>query len=403
MASNTALVLSGGGARGAYEAGVVRGIVEVLGLTASSPSPFRIFVGTSVGAINTSYLASHADRGDMAVDGLCDVWAKLDLREHLDVSLRGIARLMRPTTGRNLRAGDQLGGSILNSRALETTVRDGIDWQRLRRNVAAAEVRALVVTALRVADGRTTMFAELADGVHFVPSADPFRHAAPERVTADHVLASAAIPLVFPARRIGAAYYCDGGLRFNTPLAPAIRTGANRIVVVSLRHPTTPTEAVVDHTVDYPSPTFLLGKLLDALLLDPIRHDLSVLARFNHLAKVLDEALSSEEKLRVDRFMTESRGLPYRELETLVFEPSVDIGELAGVHVQKNLDAWGLPSRTRWLLHAVTRSEFGREADAASFVLFDGAFAQRIIELGHRDTLARADEVRDFFSPSRSA
>lgn len=402
MPARTALVLSGGGSRGAYEAGVVRGIVSVLGLRGRDDPPFRIFVGTSVGAINTAYLASNADRGDMDVKGLCKLWASLELRQHFDVNLRGVARLMRPRSSSTPRTERHLGGSVLDTGTLEKTVFDGIDWERLHRNVRRNKVRALVVAALRVADGRTTMFAELADGVRFVPSKDPLRHVSPQNVTADHVLASAAIPLVFPARRIGRSYYCDGGLRFNTPLAPAIRTGADRIVVVSLRHTQTPTEVPVDHTIDYPSPTFLLGKLLDALLLDPIRHDLSILERFNELAAVLEEALTPEERQRVDDVLVASRGLPYRKLRTLVFEPSRDIGEIAGEHVEKNLSGWKLPRRSRWLLQAVTRSQVGREADAASFILFDGGFAREITELGYRDALARADEIVSFFNTSHA-
>ncbi len=374
--------------------------MDVLGLTPAKAAPFRIFVGTSVGAINNAYLASHADRGDLAVEGLCDLWAALDLRQHLDVNLRGIARLVRPPAGKGPRTERNLGGSILDPRELERTVREGIDWNRLHANTAADRLRALVVAALRVSDGRTTMFAELAEGVTFVPSPDPYRHTSPEPVTADHVLASAAIPLVFPARRIGNAFYCDGGLRFNTPLAPAIRTGADHIVVVSLRHTTRPTERVVDHTIDYPSPMFLLGKLLDALLLDPIRYDLSILRRFNELARVLEDTLTQEEKQRIDDVLVASRGLPYRELKTLVFEPSEDIGQLAGEHVENNLQRWNLPVRSRWLLSTITRSQVGQEADAASFILFDGDFARRITTLGYEDAVARADEIRAFF-PAR--
>jgi NTE family protein len=400
MSGVPAIVLSGGGSRGAYEAGVMRGVVEALGLSAGDASPFDIFVGTSVGAVNVSYLAANAHRGDLNVDGLCQLWAGLDLGRHLDLKLGNIVRMLRPRQAQLAaeRSEPALGGSFVDPTYLDEIIRNDVDWPQLRNNVDEGRVRALVVAALRISDGRTTMFADLAPGVDFVPSRDPNRHASCEHVNAEHVLASAAIPLVFPARRVGNAYYCDGGIRFNTPIAPAIRLGADRILVVSLRHPTTPQEHPPDHTMDYPSPMFLLGKLLDALLLDPIRYDLEVLGRFNRLATILEDALSDAELKRVDDAMIESRGLPYRKLETLVFEPSEDIGALAGKHIIDNLPNWQLPASTRWLLQAVARGSEDGQSDLASFILFDGTFAERIAELGYRDAKARADDVKRFFA-----
>lgn len=388
------IVLSGGGARGAYEAGVAAGIVEVLGLRAGDTSPFHVLVGTSVGAINVTYLASQAHRGDLGVDRLCRLWRRLELVEHLDADLKGMMRLVRPIMQRVPTATRHLGGSILDPSHLETLIGSSVEWSRLHANVTDGIIDALVVTALRIADGRTTMFAELTPGTEFVPSSDPYRHAVRERITHHHVLASAAIPLLFPARRIGKSFYCDGGLRFNTPLAPAIRAGAERIVVVSLRHPP---DRPINHTHDYPSPIFLVGKLLDALLLDPIRYDLQILERFNRLAHVLDDCLTEEERVTVDDVLIESRGLPYRPIETLVFEPSADIGRLAGQHAERALAQDDLPARTRWLLQLVTQTQFGTEADLASYILFDGRFADEILELGRRDVRARADDVKRFF------
>jgi NTE family protein len=188
-------VLSGGGARGAYEAGVIAGIVEILAHQGRQRAPFSIFTGASVGAINATWLAAHADRPDMNVSGLLELWRSLDLREHLRISPM---RFLRPS-----RSGEQLGRSLMDPRALEDLVRKQIPFGRLHDNVDKGVVQALVVAALNIASTKTTMFAEVAPTARFIPSRDPRRQGSLTRIECGHVLASAAIPLLFPARRIG--------------------------------------------------------------------------------------------------------------------------------------------------------------------------------------------------------
>jgi len=239
----TALVLSGGGARGAYEVGVVAGIVEVLRRDMDEVAPFQIFAGTSVGAINATLLASRCHDGDLAVEELVRLWQSLELRKHLRINSLSLLswprnlpwlRFRHRTAAHDI--GPRLGRSILDPRSLEDLVSDSIAWPELHRNIRQGTVQALIIAALHIGSGRTTVFAELADNTPFRPSKDPRRIASLKPITADHVLASAAIPMLFPARRIGHTYYCDGGLRFNTPMSPAIRAGAERLVVISLMH-----------------------------------------------------------------------------------------------------------------------------------------------------------------------
>ncbi len=390
--TQTAVVLSGGGARGAYEAGVVAGIVEILRDQRPERAPFSIFTGTSVGAINSTWLAAHADRPDMNVGGLLEQWQGLELREHLRISPM---RFLWPSRG-----GERLGRSLIDPRALEELVQERIPFGRLHDNVDAGIVQAVVVAALNIASTKTTMFAEVAPEARFVPSRDPRRLGRLTRIECGHVLASAAIPLVFPARRIGSDYYCDGGIRFNTPLAPAIRSGADRLVVVSAMHRA---ELEADagpgerlrRTAAYPSPFFILGKVLNALLLDPINYDLSVLRRLNRLWGVLEETLSADEMHRVRAVLDEARGVSYRRLDTLVFHPSQDIGDITTRHA-KRLGAKSLTG-VFMALSARARAQF--EADLLSFVLFDGDFAGELISLGRQDAEDRADEIIAFFKP----
>src|SRR5690606_21988536 len=135
---------------------------------------------------------------------------------------------------------------------------------------------------------------------------------------------------IFPAREIDGRYFCDGGLRFNTPIAPAIRCGAERLVIISLRSETKPDAAARERAPPAdPNPVFLVGKILDALLLDPVNYDLQVLDRFNRMISTLDDVLGEGEMERVQSVIQESRGAPYKKVNRLVFYPSEDIGCMA--------------------------------------------------------------------------
>ena len=397
----TALVLSGGGMRGAYEVGVVAGLVEVLDTEPSEAAPFNIFAGTSVGAINASYFAANADSHDHRVERLADTWQSLRLDDHARVRPLGLVPL--PDAFRRWAKSTVLGKSLLDTRAVEVLVRRTIDWDRMHRNVDAGIVRAVMVAALHVVSGRTTVFTEGAPGAHIENTRDERRVSAFERITADHVLASAAIPLLFPTRKLGDHYYCDGGLRFNTPIAPAIRAGAERLVVVSVRHERSAREVAAVEAADHAqmqdlSPIFLVGKLLNALLLDPVQYDLQVLDRLNQMMEVLEETLSPQDLERVHRVWVRNRGMPYRRIKTLTFTPSRDLGRLAAEYIRKSLKLKDLTPIARYLLERASREGPEAEADWASYMLFDGGFAHELIEIGRADARARATQIREFFA-----
>ncbi len=394
--SSVGLVLSGGGMRGAYEVGVIAGMVDVLGLLPSDPAPFGYFAGTSVGAINATFMAAHAECGDLGIRELIEVWGGLKLTSHVRMHPWGLLPALRRRSPDGEH--DYLGKSLLDPRPLELTIRRSVDWDRLHENISSSTVAALFVAALDVGSGRTTIFSELAPGTDFRPSRDPRRQASYGRINADHVLASAAIPLFFPARRIGLTYYCDGGLRFNTPIAPVIRAGADRLVVISTRNKSELAPDSNPTPLDqYPSLTFLAGKILNALLLDPMEYDLQVLARTNSLVEVLESALEPEALALVQKRLVESRGAPYHRLDTLVFSPSQDIGRLAAEHVREHLPLWELGRLPKWILGRAAHEKATWEADWATYLLFDGEFGRSIVDLGRRDAHARADEIREFF------
>jgi NTE family protein len=385
-----ALVLSGGGVRGAYEVGVLAGIVEALGLRPSDRAPFDIFAGTSVGAINAAFMVANAHRGDASIHELCDIWRNLSPSVHLRLNVRrSSGDSLIPRRG-------LLGRSFIDARPLELLVRRSADWDQLNANIENGLASALLIAAFDIGAGRTTVFAQLAPGADYQPTHSRLRSTVKTQMTADHVLASAAIPLLFPSRKIGDRYYCDGGIRFNTPMAPAIRAGADKLVVISLQRPEDQEE---DHVLeDYPSSALIAGKLLNSLLLDPFRHDMAILARFNSLMQVLEETLMPQEMERIQQTLEQTRGARYRRLQSLLFEPSDDIGRLAGEHLRNNLDGWNLSSIPRFLLRRASREDATWEADWAAYLMFDGAFATQLIDLGLADARARRDEIREFFA-----
>lgn len=397
---STGIVLSGGGARGAYEAGVVAGIMEVL---RPRRAPFDVLCGTSVGALNAAYLASHAHMPDMNAAGLISQWQALELSRHLRLDLRGLLGISRRfSADKPLERSEQAdmpryaGRSLLSSGALEEVVRNAVNWSLLHGNIANGQVRALIIAALQITTGKTTLFAELAPGQAYKASRDQRRMPVIDAISPDHVLASAAIPLMFPARRVGAEYYCDGGVRYNTPIAPAIRAGARRLVVISLLSEgfaVASDASLEDRLQAFRSPIFLVGKVLNALLLDPLDYDLQIMKRFNRLLEVLETTLTPEELARVHRVTEEDRGIGYRRVDTLVFRPSRDIGHLARERAHQ-LKA----SRfSEWLLARTATLGAIWESDLLSFILFDAAFARQLVQLGRDDTVARADEIRAFF------
>jgi NTE family protein len=405
-AKTPGIVLSGGGMRGAYEAGVIAGLMEALGRKPDDPALFRVLSGTSVGAINATYLAANSHLGDHGIFRLLEFWKSLRLETHVKLRLLGLMRWPKRVTQLFKNGGREPapGSSLLDTGELERLVSQAIDFEQLRENVQLGRIRALLVAALHVVSGRTTVFAEIAPDAAYYTSPTGPRISRVEPITIDHVLASAAIPLLFPTRRVGERFYCDGGLRFNTPIAPAIRAGADPLLIVSVSHKTTEAELPLverEHAeaegMDL-GPLFLIGKLLNALLLDPVKHDLLMLSRLNDLVEVLESMLSQEEFELIQSVLVKTRGARYRRLGALVFSPSRDIGRLAGEHLRGSVRARReLNPLLERLLARAAREGMSQEADWASYLLFDGAFAEQLIELGRSDALARADEICAIF------
>jgi len=396
------LVLSGGGVRGAYEVGVLQGIVEVLGRPPGAVSPFDIVSGTSVGAINAVWVGSWAHRGDLEIDGLVREWTDLELSTHLSVDWRGAASILGGSRIRRLlmESFSERGASFLDVEPFEEIVERQIPWAKLHDNVRTGRIDAVAVAALEVSTGRTFVFGETSGSVDLEAVEDGQRRFTPCTLAVDHVLASAAIPLLFPAREIDYELFCDGGLRLNTPIPPAIRTGADRLVVISVgdeeRYPEGEGEwARAARRSSFANPVFIAGKALNALLVDPVYRELQITERVNRMVEAMEDVLDDEDLAALRERVQASRGAPYRKIPILSFSPSESVSELAREHAQN-----ARPSNpsTRMILRLAGGSETV-ERDLLSFILFDGDFAEALIRLGRSDALDRAAEIEEFFDP----
>jgi NTE family protein len=279
------LVLSGGGARGAYEVGVLRYIRERL----KGDNRIDIITGSSIGAINGAYIAATADRPKAQGRLLARVWSELNLDEVCKFGwsqMRALPQVLFGKVSGKTTHGQQIGG-LVDPRAMQALVRTRLPWNGITDNLHRGHLSAISCTATEVATGNVTIFVQTADGTlppHW-PSAQR-QSVVLTPITAAHALASGAIPVLFPAVRVGGQLFADGGLRQNTPLRPAMRLGATRLLVIGLRHK--PDAASSSRSATRPSPAFpsamfMLGKVLNVLLLDKVENDLERIYRMNQI------------------------------------------------------------------------------------------------------------------------
>ncbi|MDP9035709.1 MAG: patatin-like phospholipase family protein [Myxococcota bacterium] len=405
-AARTGLVLAGGSARAAYEVGVVRYVLEDVARALGHDVPIDILSGTSAGSINAVMLAAHADRPSARGELLAARWTALDLERIVRPSAREIihlgARLLGRATSPVSRARPR--GGVFDPVGIERVVRDAVPFGAISRHIKAGRLAAMSISTTHVASGRTVIFVQRREGGTPGWGSDPTMVVRSARIEAQHALASAAVPLLFPAVDIDGHFYCDGGLRQNVPLSPARRLGADGLIVINprfIREPS-PTPALEqERERHYPDPLFILGKAMNALLLDRIENDINRLQKLN---AVLDAGtrrfgLGFADALN-DELGRAGEGA-LRPVDVVYIRASQDIGVLAGEYVRSAEFA----SRAKGLVGRAMRriAEGDSEADFLSYVLFDGPFAGRLIEIGRSDARARHDELVQFFANRRRA
>lgn len=366
-----ALVLSGGGARGAYQAGVLRGLARRL-----PHLRFSIVTGVSAGAINATFMAAHPGSPAEAASDLCDLWMGLQVENIFRVDSGSLARYFthwaaRLASGSVADAADV--AALVDTRPLYETIRhasatvDG-EYIGIEHNLERGRLKACALTALNYTTGQTVTWVQ----GHNVPSWHQTRHrSVHSRICVDHVMASSSLPLFFPAVRLGDTWYGDGGIRLSTPLVPALRLGADRILAISPHYEPSSAEAEKPKSQGYPPPAQILGHLVDAVFLDVLDEDVRRLQALNSLLA----KLPSEER----------GGL--RHVDTRIIRPSQSLGELAAKYEPR------LPGGFRHLVRSLGTRETNTSA-FLSMVMFQPDYLTRLIEIGEADGEARAEEMR---------
>jgi NTE family protein len=382
---NAALVLLGGGARTAYQAGVLGGVGEILQAQGwpAQRNPFPVVCGTSAGAINAAYFASRCADWPTALHELQTLWSTLQAHEVFEVGtgqlLRGGARWLGLMVfgwlwKQNPRA-------LLDNTPLADTLGRRVHFDAVDAAIQSGALRALSVATSSYTSGRHITFFQARPEVQ--PWRRPGLWGIAQPIGVEHLLASSALPFVFPATplygEVGPEYFGDGAMRQLAPLAPAIHLGAERALAIGVAEPHPEAGQMRRHLPPYPSVAEIAAHAMSSVFLDTLRADAQQAGRINRMLSDLPS------EVRAD--------LPYRALPTLTLLPSTSIDAIAARH-------WhSMPRGARLLLQSVGMGT-GRGSALASYLLFTPDYLSALVELGRADALAQRDAITAFFNPT---
>lgn len=371
----TALILTGGGARAAYQVGVLLAVAKLS--SNRRHNPFPIICGTSAGAINAAGIACLADNFGKAVSILASVWRNMHAQDiyradMLGVGFSGVRWLSLLTMGWLINNPPR---SLLDNAPLQKLLTRHLDFKGIDRSIAKGALHAISISASGYETGESISFFQ----AH--PDAQAWRrvqrYGLRTQIGVEHLLASSAIPFIFPATRIHREFFGDGSMRQLAPISPAIHLGAERVLIVGAsrkkeEQPRQPVET-------YPSLAQIAGHALSSIFLDSLAVDIERMQRINQTLSAIPESLH------------ESSGIPLRPIKTLIISPSERLDRIAAEH------AGALP----WSIKALLRGlgAMNRRGGAlTSYLLFEKPYTRALIDLGYADTMARANEVGDFLN-----
>ncbi|MBI5109997.1 MAG: patatin-like phospholipase family protein [Rhodocyclales bacterium] len=372
-AARTALILTGGGARAGYQAGVLKAIRELL--PEPRQNPFPILCGTSAGAINAASLAVWAEDFDAAVENLLQVWENFSAHQvyradPAGIGVAGARWLSTLAVGWLTRRAPR---SLLDNAPLRRLLRDGLDFSRIAQAIDSGALHSISITCSGYSTGQSVSFFQGRGGLEGWRRSQ--RVGAATEITLDHLMASSAIPFIFPAVHINREWFGDGSMRQVAPVSPAIHLGADRILVIGAGRMSD--ENVRPAGTSYPSLAQIAGHALSSIFLDSMSVDLERMSRINRTLTLIPESVRRDSEVSL------------RPIEVLVIAPSQRLDHLAARHAQ------ALPWPVRSLLRGIGAMNTNGGA-LTSYLLFEQSYTRALIELGYADTLARSDEVRRF-------
>lgn len=383
------LVLMGGGARTAYQAGVLRALATLLKRQAwytPQAFPFQTLVGTSAGALNVTYLASQADTGLQALATLAEFWQRLRSHQVYRLDAPAWVRMSRLLAGWALSRQVRTHQALLDNTPLVDTLHKAIDLTRLERNLAQHTLDSVAVTASSYTTGVHWTFCQTAPDRANPPWGRPDRRADMQPLTIEHLMASAAIPFLFRSVPLWVhgqrEFFGDGSMRQTSPLSPAIHLGARKILAIGVGQPQR--AGMVTQKGDEPSAGTIAGHAMASVFNDTLLADVEQAQRVTRSLQQLPAAISA--------------ALPFKPVEVLVIQPSQSLDALAQAHVN------ALPAPTRDMLVglgalSMRRNTAGSAAALASYLLFEPAFVQAVMDMGERDAHARREELLHLFRP----
>lgn len=375
----TGLILSGGGARAAYQVGVLAAIADLL--PDAAQNPFPVIVGTSAGAINAVGLACGARHFSEAIRRLTEVWQGFHTHQVYRSDWPGVVRQASRFVGHSLLGlGGQVPVALLDSLPLADLLRRELDFSGIAASVRQRQLRAVAVTAFGYESGQAVTFYQGRATI------DPwFRHrrvGVPTRLSLEHLLASSSIPLIFPPVKINREYFGDGAMRQSAPISPALHLGATRVLVVgvsgNLQGDQANAAVVRPLAAKPPSLAQIGGHMLNSTFIDSLEGDIELLERLNLMSGLIPPELHP-------------RGLGLKPVEVLVISPSQPLDAIAVRHRHE------LPAVLRLFLRGpgATRAS---GAGVLSYLLFESGYCNELIELGYQDAMAKKEALSAFLS-----
>ena len=375
--TRTALILTGGGARAGYQVGVLKAIRELLPEPARNPFP--ILCGTSAGALNAASMAVWAEDFGAGVDGLLKVWQNFSAHQvyradPAGIGISGARWLSTLALGWLTRRAPR---SLLDNSPLRRLLSDSLDFSRIGRAIDSGALHSVSITCSGYSSGQSVSFYQ--GRAELEPWRRSQRVGAPTEISLDHLMASSAIPFIFPAVHLNREWFGDGSMRQVAPVSPAIHLGAHKIMVVGAGRladeNARPTGAI------YPSLAQIAGHAMSSIFLDSMSVDLERMTRINNTLSLIPESVRAEKRMSL------------RPIEVLVISPSQRLDHLAARH------AHALPWSVRALLRGIGAMNQNGGA-LTSYLLFERSYTNALIDLGYADTLARRDEVLRFLDLS---
>ena len=372
MKPRAGLVLTGGGARAAYQVGVVKAVRDILGNPVRNPFP--ILCGTSAGAINATTLAVFADNFSRAVGNLLEVWEHMRCHHVYRTDVSSITRRGLRWLGALSWLSRQNPISLLDNAPLKDMLERTLPFERIQDHIDAGALYAVCVTASGYTTGQSVSFFQGGSGLEGWERNQ--RIGAAVSLKLDYLLASAALPFIFPAVKVHREYFGDGSVRQIAPISPALHLGADRVLVVGTGRQASDQSRARSNV--YPSLAQVAGHALNSIFLDGLSVDLERLERINRTVRLIPADKLEEAKL------------PLRPVRVLFISPSQPLERIAARFVHE------LPPMVRFVLRptgAMNRSG----SNLASYLLFEESFCRTLIDLGYQDTCARESDVREFF------